>query len=135
MPDGPGTHIDVTEWADIDAAPSVVDGREKDLVAQLCRNGLPHDYEHVVRVPDFKLEELDDEIAFVENSDRLAIGVCEDYSAKAWRLTQPHRRDDVADYGTYLPKSWTVVFETGEGIADLDSPQQGLECFAAGGLR
>lgn len=127
--DGPGTHVEVQDWKDIDQAPDKVSGQAKDLVAQLFRDGLPHDYEAIVWLPDFKVDELEGELELVEKSDHLAVGMVEDYSDKAWRVTQPHRKNDVEDYGIYAPKSWTIVFEKGGRLDDLDRPQAGLTDF------
>jgi len=129
MTDGPGTHVEVQDWKDIDSAPDKVSGQDKDLVAAGFREGLAHDYEAIAWLPDFKLDELDDELELMETSDHLVAGVVEDYSDKAWRITQPHRRDAVDDYGVYAPKSWTIVFEKGSRLDDLDTPQKGLADF------
>lgn len=65
----------------------------------------------------------------VEGSSHLAVGVCEDYSEKAWWFYQPHRADDSDDPGGYLPKSQVVVFETVGPLSSLNGPQSGLADF------
>lgn len=128
--DGPGDVVEVSEWSDIDNAPSVVTGAEKELVAQLFRDGIPNGYDAVVWIPDFKLDDDDVEIEVLEGSDNLAAGVIKSYSDKAWKFIQPHCYD--ATWGEFLPKSWTVVFEPTGRLEALEAPQRGLTDFAGG---
>jgi hypothetical protein len=111
---------------DIDAAPQAVDGVEKEHVAAVFRN---QSWTYVVWIPDWLLEESGDDrdIETLENSDHLAVGDVSDYSDKAWRFSQPHRKGDP---GGYLPKSQVVVFERMDGLDDLDTPQKGLTDYA-----
>lgn len=134
-------HVTVTEWADIDDAP-LLTGPEKDAVATLFRET---EHQNVVVLPEFKLDEddhdvvraADDEALSVEvEFGRLAVGYWEDYSDKAIRFTQFHRKNDPeisgTNWGCYIPKSTTVVIQAGGQMDSLESPQAGLDSFARG---
>lgn len=128
MDDDPDVfHVYVTDWSAIDAAPERVSGRDKQQVADLFRTT---DWKWVAWVPTWKLNEEAQSIATVQGSDHLCVGHVEDYSDKAWRFTQPHRKDEVTDYGCYLPKSAAVIFERADNLEDLDTPQARLGDFA-----
>lgn len=127
MTDGPGDHVTVNDWNDIDAAPDQVCGQDKDRIAALFRDGLADGADAIGWFPDFVLDDDDRDVDLVENSDHLAMGSVEDYSDDAWRFTQPHlsgKRDAL-----FAPKSWTVMFERGSRMEDLETPQSGLGDF------
>ena len=120
-------HIAVAQWADIDAAPDL-DGPAKQRVATIFTEQA---WAHVVWVPTWLLEDTDKTIETVAASDHLAVGAVEDYSAKAWQLTQPHIQAGTG--GEFLPKSSVVVFERVHGVDTIETPQTGLGAFAGGG--
>jgi len=133
--------VTVTDWGDIDSAP-VLTGSEKHAAATIFGET---GHESVVVLPEFKLGESDhdvvraaDDTALSVEADfgRLAVGYWEDYSEKAVRFTQFHRKNDPAACGTdlscYIPKSTTVVLDAGPQLDSLDAPQAGLGEFAGG---
>lgn len=127
MSDGPGDHIAVSNWGDIDAGPDVVSGRDKQRVATVFRD---MEWDSVVWIPDWILDDDDDtDLETVEASDNLVVGQVDDYSAKSWRVYQPHRKDESPDPGGYVAKSQTVHFERTPGLEDIDTPQTGLDAF------
>lgn len=115
-------HIAVAEWADIEAAPDVSD-RDKQRVATILTE---QEWDHVVWVPTWLLEDGDKDVETVEASDHLAVGEISDYSEKAWRFVQPHREGSP---GGYLPKSQVAVFVRLEGMDTVETPQTGLTAF------
>lgn len=127
MPD-PGTTVRVREWTDIDAAPDVVSGVDKQRVATIFTE---QSWDHVVWIPTWLLEDDEKDIKTVESSDHLAVGDVTDYSDKAWQFVQPHRdgEDGLGDPGGYLPKSQVVVFERSDGLEAVDTPQADLSAF------
>ena len=118
-----GDHVSVGSWTDIDAAPDAVSGRDKELVASVFRE---QEWEHVVWIPDWLLDDADRDIELVESSDNVAVGDVSDYSEKAWRFSQPHLETATDDATTYLPKSQVVVFERLGDLDGLKTPQRGL---------
>lgn len=127
MPDDNPRHVTVANWYDIDGAPDVT-ARDKQRVATIFSE---QDWDHVVWLPTWLLEDEDKEIETVEASDHLAVGDVSDYSEKAWAMTQPHLNR--AQWAQYLPKSSVVVFERVPGIGVVETPQQGLTAFAGDG--
>jgi hypothetical protein len=121
----PGDHVVVGSWNDIDDAPGVVSGRDKDLVASVFRD---QNWTYVVWIPDFILDDADRDVDLVESSDHLAAGGVSDYSDKAWKFSQPYRETATDDATSFLPKSQVVVFERLDDL-DLNTPQQGLTDF------
>lgn len=118
-----GDHILVGEWSDIDGAPNAVSGREKQLIASIFRK---QEWQHIVWIPTWLLDDADREIGLVESSDHVAVGDVTDYSEKAWQFTQPHLETPTDDATSYLPKSQVVVFERLGDLDDLRTPQTGL---------
>lgn len=123
MPGSDDRHVLVAAWADIDAAPDASD-RAKQRVATIVSEQA---WDHVVWLPTWLLDDADKDIATVENSDHLAVGDVEDYSTKAWQLTQRHREGAPE---SFLPKSQVVVFERLRGVETIATPQAGLSAFA-----
>jgi len=118
-------HIVVSSYADIDNARRV-SGAEKQRVADLFSST---SWDHIVWFPTWLLEDGDKDIETVEASDHLAVGTCEDYSAKAVRFYQPHRKDESADPGGYAPKKSVIWFERLPSLETLETPQKGLTDF------
>ncbi|WP_114578497.1 hypothetical protein [Saliphagus sp. LR7] len=125
MPD-PGAHICVSEWRDIDAAPSVVSGQDKERVAQVLRST---DWATVVWTPTWILEDPETTVLTIGGSENLLVGECDDYSEDSWRLSQPQHEDTLDDPSAYLAKSQVVVFELTGDSDHLESPQRGLADF------
>lgn len=134
--------VTVRSWDDVDQAPMLT-GQEKDAVVEVLRET---DQTSLFLLPDFKRDEPDhdvvrldaDEVIDVDaDGGRLAVGYWEDYSDKAVRVTQFHRKNDPtidgSNWGCYIPKSTTVVIEADGNLDDLDSPQRGLDDFIPGG--
>jgi hypothetical protein len=119
-------HVAVATWGDIDGAPEA-SGVAKQRVAMIFTE---QSWDYVVWVPHWLLEDGDKDIATVTNSDHLAVGDVEDYSAKAWRLIQRHRERSPE---SFLPKSQVIVFERLRGVETIETPQTGLSAFARGG--
>ncbi|OYR64123.1 hypothetical protein [Halorubrum ezzemoulense] len=114
-----GYHL-VREWSDI-AAATKPSGRDKQRVATLLEEGR----NCVVWVPTWLLDAEDNDIATVEASEHLAVGGVEDYSEKAWSFTQ----STTDGSAVFLPKSAVVLFERGEGVESIETPQRGLASF------
>jgi len=110
----------VREWSDINAA-SEPSGRDKQRVASILEGGR----NCVVWLPTWLLDAEDKDIETVEASAHLAVGGAADYSEDAWEFTQSHRDGK----GGYLPKASVVVFERGEGVEEIETPQRGLTSF------
>jgi len=119
-------HIVVSDLGDVDAARKL-SGKEKELVAEKFRKT---DWDHIVWFESWLLDDDDKDIQTIEASENLAVGVVEDYSEKAIRFTQPHRKDEVGDPGGYAPKKCVIWLERGPGIEDLETPQGRLGDFA-----
>ena len=117
---GSERHYVVESWSDIDAA-STPNGRDKQRVAALLEDG----QNCVVWLPSWLLDAEDKDIETVEASEHLAVGGVGDYSEDAWSFSQSHRDDS----GSYLPKSSVVVFERGDGVTEIETPQRGLTSF------
>ncbi|EMA63183.1 hypothetical protein C470_03611 [Halorubrum distributum JCM 13561] len=111
----------VTSWEDIAAAAAPND-RDKQRVATIFSEKA---FNCVVWLPEWLLDADDKDIETVEASDHLAVGGATDYSEKAWEFAQPHR--DGA--GGYLPKSSVTLFERGDGVESIETPQRGLTSF------
>lgn len=119
-------HIVVSDFADVDSARKLT-GREKELAVELFETT---DWDHIVWFETWLLQDDDKDIATVEGSENLAVGVCEDYSEKAVRFYQPQREDDVGDPGGYAPKKCIVWLERSENMDGLETPQGRLGDFA-----
>jgi hypothetical protein len=109
----------VREWSDIAAASKPSD-RDKQRVATLLEEGR----NCVVWLPAWLLDEEDKNVETVEASEHLAVGGVEDYSEKAWSFTQ-----SITDGSVFLPKSTVVLFERGEDVESIETPQRGLSSF------
>jgi hypothetical protein len=127
--------VTVRSWDDVDHAPMLT-GPEKDAVVTVLRD-TRHDSLFIL--PDFKRDEDDHDVVRLNadsvidvnaNAGRLAVGYWENYSAKAVRVTQFHRKNNPditgSNWGCYIPKSTTVVIEADGHLDSLDTPQRGL---------
>ena len=114
-----GYHV-VREWSDIATASKASD-RDKQRVATLLEEGR----NCVVWLPTWLLDAEDKDVKTVEASEHLAVGGVEDYSEKAWSFTQS-TTDGPA---VFLPKSAVVLFERGEDVESIETPQRGLTSF------
>lgn len=119
-------HIVVSDFGDVDAAPNL-SGKEKQLVAELFRST---DWDSIVWFESWLLADEEKDIQTVEGSENLAVGTVEDYSEKAIRFAQPHRRDATNDPSSFAPKTCIVWLERGSRLSDLETPQAGLGDYA-----
>lgn len=112
--------IQVDSYDDLASHPRI-SSRGADVVAELLDEGI----ESVIYVPGWMADDCD--LTPVSGGKTLYVGTVEDYSEKAWQVTQSDGASD------YLPKSEAVVFESATDT--IDSPQQGLDEFSVGGSR
>jgi hypothetical protein len=134
--------VTVRSWDDVDQAPMLT-GPEKDAVVTVLRETT---HNSLFILPDFKRDENDHDVVRLDadsvidvNADagRLAVGYWENYSPKAVRVTQFHRKNNPditgSNCGCYIPKSTTVVIKADGHLDSLDTPQRGLNDYADGG--
>ena len=117
----PDRHVTVSDWADLKGAPEASEGA-KHRVATIFTE---QEWDAVVWIPEWLLEDDEKDIETVESSAHLAVGDVEDYSEKAWEFTQTHRNV----LPQFLPKSSVVVFERPGGVEEIETPQTGLAAF------
>lgn len=130
--------VTVRGYDDIDDAP-MLNGDEKQALVEVIEST---DFDSLFLLPDFKLDEDDHDVVRIDDDElvdiehpagRLAVGYWEDYSAKATRVAQYHRKNDpslnLANPGCYIPKTTTVVITVDDGIDSIDDPQVGLGAF------
>jgi len=114
------TRVLVESFDDLEAR-SEISGKGADVVAELMNEGI----DTVVYIPGWMADThgLDP----ISGGKTLFVGTVEDYSAKAWKVTQSDSTSE------FVAKSQAVVFERcSDGIK---SPQQGLNKFSAGDSR
>jgi len=108
--------IEVETAADLESVP----GREAEVVATLLTDGAPG----VVWMQSWLAGEKD--LHAAENHPQVVAGDIEDYSAKAWKVTQ--RGSGNSDY---VPKSASEAFALADGTDTVETPQAGLGSFEA----
>lgn len=99
---------------------AVVPGRDAETVATLLSEGAPG----VVWVQAWLAGEKD--LSAAENHPQVFVGQIEDYSAKAFKVTQRG-----SENSAYVPKSASEAFVLADGTDAVATPQRGLDSFEA----
>lgn len=109
------TRVRVESYDDLYSR-SEISGKGADVVAELMSEGI----DTVVYIPGWMTDthSLDP----ISGGKTLFVGTVEDYSKKAWKVTQSDGTSE------FVAKSQAVVFERESD--EIESPQQGLGEFA-----
>lgn len=114
------TRVNVESYDDLDSCQKI-SSKGADVITGLFAEGI----ETVVYIPGWMADDTD--LNPISGGNTLYVGSVEDYSAKAWKITQ------FGGKTAFAAKSQAIVFERASD--EIKTPQQGLDQYAKGDSR